>query len=145
MSPAQGTKHDASIAAVAGAIVMISVALALGAGLLGFFLGRDTKHASSTAPAAATTAAAAVDPQVASGAHLFVQFACAQCHGLQGRGGVSAAVPALTTAGAQLTPAQLRRIIDHGLGASSNPTQPYMPVWGAVISDTQVNDLVSYI
>ena len=40
---------------------------------------------------------------------------------------------------------KLRTIIDHGLGESANPTKPYMPVWGAVISDSQVGDLVSYI
>jgi mono/diheme cytochrome c family protein len=74
-----------------------------------------------------------------------VQFACAQCHGPQGRGGVSPVVPSLTRVGDQLTRGQLRHIIDHGLGESSNPKQPYMPVWGAVVSDTQVNDLVSYI
>ena len=38
-----------------------------------------------------------------------------------------------------------RQIIDHGLGESANPTKPYMPVWGAVISNRQVSDLVSYI
>jgi mono/diheme cytochrome c family protein len=58
---------------------------------------------------------------------------------------VSPAVPALTQAGKRLTEAQLRHIIDHGLGESANPKQPYMPVWGAVISNTQVNDLVAYI
>src|SRR5579871_345434 len=137
-------KRDGALDAAMAAIMMISLALALGAGVVGFFLGRDTKHA---APAVATTqpAAVAVDPQVASGAHLFVQFACAQCHGLQGQGGVSPVVPALRTVGARLTAAQLRHIIDHGLGASADPKQPYMPVWGAVMSDTQVNDLVSYI
>ena len=66
------------------------------------------------------------------------QFACSQCHGIGGRGGVSPAVPALTTVAKQLTAAELRSIIDHGLGESSNPTQPYMPVWGGVISNTQV-------
>jgi mono/diheme cytochrome c family protein len=81
---------------------------------------------------------------IASGGHLFVQFGCVQCHGLQGRGGVSPDVPALTGAGS-LTAARLRSIIDHGLGESKNPTKPYMPVWGAVISDRQVTDLVSYI
>jgi cbb3-type cytochrome c oxidase subunit III len=86
-----------------------------------------------------------VDPHVAAGAHIFVQFACAQCHGPQGQGGVSSAVPTLTKVGSQLTAAQLRQIINHGLGESANPTRPYMPVWGAVISDSQVNDLVSYI
>jgi len=123
--------------------VLISVALALGAGFVGFFLGRDTRPAASAT--ATQNVSAAVEPHVAAGAHLFVQFACAQCHGPQGRGGVSPVVPSLTRVGNQLTTGQLRHIIDHGLGESSNPKQPYMPVWGAVVSNTQVNDLVSYI
>ena len=64
---------------------------------------------------------------------------------MQGRGGVDPAVPALKTVGASLTAAQLRHIIDHGLGESANPKQPYMPVWGEVISKTQVANLVSYV
>ena len=39
----------------------------------------------------------------------------------------------------------MSHIIDHGLGESANPTRPYMPVWGAVISTRQVGELVSYI
>jgi mono/diheme cytochrome c family protein len=54
-------------------------------------------------------------------------------------------VPALTNAGKTLTAAQLHSIINHGLGESANPTKPYMPVWGAVISARQVSDLVTYI
>jgi mono/diheme cytochrome c family protein len=138
--------HDWLFGAAMGSIAMISVALAVGAAVVAFFVGRDTKHP-TTSIAGATTQGALVrvDSHVAGGAHLFVQFACAQCHGLQGQGGVSPAVPALTQAGKQLTAAQLRHIINHGLGESANPTQPYMPVWGAVISDTQLNDLVAYI
>ena len=64
---------------------------------------------------------------------------------MQGRGGVSPAVPALTTVSKSLTPAQLRRIINHGLGESANPTKPYMPVWGEVISQRQVSDLIAYL
>ena len=86
-----------------------------------------------------------MNPQVAAGAHDFVQFACVQCHGDHGRGGVSPDVPALTSAAKALTPAELRSIIDHGLGESTNPTKPYMPVWGAVISKTQVSDLIAYL
>src|SRR5436189_1708745 len=82
---------------------------------------------------------------VASGAHIFVQFACAQCHGERGRGGVSPDVPALNQVGKQLTVAQLKQIISHGLGESANPTKPYMPVWGQVISAHQVADLVAYL
>jgi cbb3-type cytochrome c oxidase subunit III len=89
--------------------------------------------------------ATSVSDTVAAGAHDFNQFACAQCHGMQGRGGVSPYVPALTTVGKQLTVRQLKQIIDHGLGESANPTRPYMPVWGQVISAQQVSDLVAYI
>jgi cbb3-type cytochrome c oxidase subunit III len=89
--------------------------------------------------------ATSVSANVAAGAHDFTQFACAQCHGQRGRGGVSADVPALSQVGKQLTVAQLKQIIDHGLGESANPTKPYMPVWGQVISAHQVADLVAYI
>lgn len=84
-------------------------------------------------------------PNVAMGAHLFVQFACSACHGLQGRGGVSPYVPALKPIGKSLTGAQLSSIIKHGLGESANPKRPYMPVWGPVISASQISDLVAYI
>jgi mono/diheme cytochrome c family protein len=47
--------------------------------------------------------------------------------------------------GKSLTVAQLTHIIDHGLGESANPKVPYMPVWGEVISKTQVANLVAYI
>jgi mono/diheme cytochrome c family protein len=130
---------------LAAVVVLLSIGLAFGAAAGGFFLGRETKHAKVSAVATTTESTrAAIDPHVAAGAHDFVVFACAQCHGEQGRGGVSSDVPALTDARA-LTAQQLRSIIDHGLGESANPTKPYMPVWGAVISATQVTDLVSYI
>ena len=89
--------------------------------------------------------ATSVSASVAAGAHDFAQFACAQCHGERGRGGVSTDVPALTVIGKQLTVAQLKHIINHGLGESANPKKPYMPVWGQVISTHQVADLVAYI
>jgi len=89
--------------------------------------------------------ATSVSESVAAGAHDFTQFACAQCHGDRGRGGVSTDVPALSQIGKQLSVAQLKQIIDHGLGESANPTKPYMPVWGQVISAHQVADLVAYI
>ncbi len=137
------SKRDVPADVVSGIIVLLCLGLVFAAGIFGFFLGRDTKH---TRAVGATTVAvvATVDPQVAGGAHLYVQFGCVQCHGMQGRGGVSPDVPALTNAGT-LTATRLRTIINHGLGESKNPTKPYMPVWGAVISDRQVSELVSYI
>lgn len=104
-------------------------------------------HATGQTTTGTTTQAsqATFDPHVAAGAHIFVQFACSQCHGEQGRGGVSPDVPALTTIGKQLQATQLRTIIDHGLGVSKDPTKPYMPVWGQVISTQQVSDLIAYL
>jgi mono/diheme cytochrome c family protein len=138
---------------LAAVYVLLALGIAVAAAAGGFFVGRSTKHAHGTVASPGTTTTAPAQPaastpvgaHVAAGAHDFVGFACAQCHGLQGRGGVSPDVPALTTVGKQLTPAQLSTIINHGLGASANPTKPYMPVWGPVISKTQVDDLVSYI
>jgi mono/diheme cytochrome c family protein len=134
------------------AILAAAVAMAVAGVAVGFAAGHYTAHTTTVTTTAAVatsspaqTSTASVDPSVAAGAHTFVQFACAQCHGDQGRGGVSPDVPALTTVGKTLTVAQLEHIIDHGLGESANPTKPYMPVWGEVISKTQVANLVAYI
>jgi mono/diheme cytochrome c family protein len=124
-----------------------ALALLVAVGLLGWAVGHGTAKTTTVAVAGGSTSTLStqVDPAVAGGAHDFVQFACAQCHGEGGRGGVSPDVPALTQVGKSLTIAQLKSIIDHGLGKSANPTKPYMPVWGAVVSRRQVSDLVAYI
>ena len=117
------------------------VVLLIAAGFIGWAIGNSGKQTT----AQSTTAATSIDPAVASGAHVFVQFACGQCHGPQGKGGVSPDVPTLTTIAPALTAAQLRQIINHGLGVVEDPKKPFMPVWGQVISDTQLNDIVAYI
>src|SRR5882724_4361243 len=91
----------------------------------GYFFGRNTKHA-ATSPATVTAGTAVVDQHVAAGAHVFVQFACSQCHGPQGKGGISPDVPALAKVATGLSAATLRSVIDHGLGEANNPTKPYM-------------------
>ena len=131
--------------AVGGAVALLALAAV---GIVAFAAGRGGEKTTTVTVAGApaqSAQTASVSPAVAAGAHDFVQFACAQCHGEQGRGGVSKFVPALTGAGKTLTPAELRKIIDHGLGVSADPARPYMPVWGEVVSTTQVNDLVAYI
>jgi mono/diheme cytochrome c family protein len=133
---------------IEAAIVLLAVGLAVVAGFAGWGIGhstRATKTVTVGSTGTNTPPAATVDPHVAAGAHVFVQFACAQCHGMQGKGGVSPDVPALTTVGKSLSAARLRTIIDHGLGESANPTKPYMPVWGQVISASQVSDLIAYL
>jgi mono/diheme cytochrome c family protein len=131
-------RHRLGLALAAAALVLVG-------GLIGIAAKATNNKTETVTSATPRVSTAAVDPSVAGGAHDFVQFACAQCHGLQGRGGVSPAVPALTGVSQQLTPPEMRSIINHGLGESSNPTQPYMPVWGAVMSSTQINDLVAYL
>ncbi len=130
------------LAAVA-AVVVAGVAVGFAAGHYSNRTTTVTKTVAAAAPQ--PSPAPAVSSSVAAGAHAFVQFACAQCHGEQGRGGVSPDVPVLATVGKTLTVAALTKIIDHGLGESANPTKPYMPVWGAVISKAQVANLVAYI
>ena len=129
---------------VVGGVVLALVAVAA---LIGFGAGHYTNRTKTVGVVAAgpSGTATTVDPTVAAGAHVFVQFACAQCHGLNGQGGVSPDVPELKSVGKTLTVAQLAHIIDHGLGESANPTKPYMPVWGPVISKRQVGELVAYI
>ena len=135
---------------LAGALIGVGVLLLVGVAAVGWAAGHYTNRTRTTTVTVASsgTSAAgtgAVSSDVAAGAFAFVQFACAQCHGLDGKGGVSPDVPALTNVGKQLTVAQLTSIIDHGLGVSANPTRPYMPIWGAIISKQQVRDLVAYI
>jgi mono/diheme cytochrome c family protein len=116
--------------AAIGAVVVLALGVSAGSG--GTASGGESR-------------ATGVDPQVAMGAHLFVQFACSACHGQQGVGGVSKYVPALKPIGKKLTVKSLTAIITNGLGESENPTKPYMPVWGPVISKSQVADLAAYI
>jgi cbb3-type cytochrome c oxidase subunit III len=123
-------------------IVLVSAIVAAAAA------GCGTKTVTRTVTVVGTVpngGATSVSASVAAGAHDFTQFACAQCHGERGRGGISSDVPALALIGKQLTVTQLKQIINHGLGESANPKKPYMPVWGQVISARQVSDLVAYI
>jgi mono/diheme cytochrome c family protein len=117
------------------------------AAFAGWAVGHSRRHTTTVTVGAPTSvpSSGTIDPHVAAGAHDFVGFACAQCHGPQGRGGVSPDVPDLTNVAKAVTPARLRSIINHGLGESKNPTKPYMPVWGEVISKQQVSDLIAYL
>jgi mono/diheme cytochrome c family protein len=143
-------KPDLPAAVAEAAIVLLALGLAFAAGAAGWVIGNSSGGSSTTVTvsvgaATPTGSSASIDPHVAAGAHVFVQFACVQCHGEQGRGGVSADVPALTGVATSVSSSGLRSIIDHGLGESANPTKPYMPVWGEVISQTQVSELIAYL
>jgi mono/diheme cytochrome c family protein len=131
------------------AIVAAGIALAIAIGVIAYaagHYGEQTKTVTTQGTGSTTPISyPPVSPAVAAGAHTFVQFACVDCHGLGGQGGVDPTVPPLDTIKQSLTVAQLTHIINHGAGVSANPQQPYMPVWGEVLSKTQVSNLVTYI
>lgn len=84
-------ESDGILAALDAIIVMIAVFLALGAGIVGFFIGRDTapSHTSKAAPAAVTTTAAP------PGKAVFATAGCANCHTLQAAGASGSVGPNL--------------------------------------------------
>src|SRR6202162_219147 len=101
-------------AAAEAAIMLLALFLAGIAGVAGFAVGHATRHTHTVTISASGTISVSstpIDPHVAAGAHDFTVFACAQCHGDRGTGGISADVPALTTVAQTLTSAQLRHII----------------------------------
>jgi cbb3-type cytochrome c oxidase subunit III len=136
-------KRESSVATAEAALVLVVLIVVVAAAAIGVYVGRETASSSSGATTTGTTVA--VDPAIAAGAHTFQTFACAQCHGMNGSGGVNPNVPALTEAAKTLSVAQLHTIINKGLGVSSDPKKPFMPVWGPLMSAQQVNDLVAYI
>ena len=127
------------------AVIAAGLALLIAVGAGGWAAGHNSAKTVTVGAGATTAPSGPVDPTVAAGAHTFVQFACGQCHGDQGRGGVSPDVPGLAEVGKSLTAAEFRQIIDHGLGVSSDPKKPFMPVWGPVMSNKQINDLIAYL
>jgi mono/diheme cytochrome c family protein len=151
VEPGSGGRGSSS---ATGTVLLIVAAFAVtivGVGLAAWYGGES--HAGTTTVTAAggasqppaTSTSGPVDPAVAAGAHDFTRFACAQCHGDQGQGGVSPDVPALAGVGKTLTVAQMTDIIEHGLGESANPSKPYMPVWHGIISKQQISDIVAYL
>ena len=141
----KGARNLTDTAVVGIAVAAIAVVISAGI-LTGYVVGYNSR---STAPASAETGRAPaptrVSQRVAFGAHAFVQFACAQCHGMRGAGGVSADVPALQAIAKGLTVRQLSSIIEHGAGVSTSPTKPFMPVWHGIVSKRQISALIAYM
>ncbi|HXD68730.1 MAG TPA: c-type cytochrome [Gaiellales bacterium] len=132
-------------AAIAIVLVIVGVAVTAWLGGRANASGRTATVVRTAGAGGTQTTASNVSPIVAAGAHDYNQFACAQYHGIGGVGGVSADVPALNRLGTAFTVAELRQIIEHGLGESANPTKPYMPVWHGIVSPRQVSELAAYI
>jgi len=92
------------------------------------------------------------------GREVFRKYGCAGCHGPDGRGGVpnpnsktAEQVPALIHVADGYTLPELKARIMNGQReiTALDPKRPapplYMPAWGSVIKDAEVDDLVTYL
>jgi len=94
---------------------------------------------------------------VERGRALFRGAGCFQCHGDEGKGGVSnpnaqgGLVPTLTLVAQGYSDAELRDKIRRGVRvvAKADPAGPaprlFMPAWGRFLSDAQIDDLAVYL
>lgn len=115
-------------------------------------LGCERQSASTPTPEPARTASVppAASPKPQDGAALYRQF-CANCHGLDGKGGGPAAAalpvrPADHTDGAvmgKLSDADVFRVIKDGGQAVGK--SPVMPRWGGILTDAQIQALVAHV
>ena len=118
-----------SIAAAEGAFMMIAIALALGAGALGFYLGRATK---STPKPAATTVAHSPS---AAGKTVFASAGCGGCHTLADAGSGGTVGPNLDQA--HPSTALVVDRVTHGKGG--------MPSFGGQLTKAQIAAVAAYV
>src|SRR5436305_15313436 len=89
------------------ALLGVGIALAVAVGVVAYAAGHYGERTVTVTTQAAGRSTpptyAKVSPQVAAGAHTFVQFGCVGCHGALGRGGLDPAAPALRTVGGRPT------------------------------------------
>jgi cytochrome c oxidase subunit 1 len=124
-------KADRSLVAVEGLIMLVAVALAAGAGVVGFFIGR------STAPphrADATTAAPSTNAN-AAGKAVFASAGCGGCHTLGDAGSHGNVGPNLDQAKPPYTLAVAR--VTHGRRS--------MPAFQGQLSGAQIQAVARYV
>ena len=130
---------DTMLHVAEAAVVMIAVALALGAGALGFYVGRETAPEERTVTvagsggggAAATTAA---EPN-AEGKDVFASAGCGGCHTLKDAGASGAVGPNLDQARPSLAIARLR--VANGKGS--------MPAFKDQLSAEEIRNVAEYV
>jgi cytochrome c6 len=140
-----GAKKKPRAAATAEALfILAALALAIGLGVIGFFLGRDTapKKASSAATptvtspttTAATTTAAATTSAAEAGKAIFVQN-CGSCHTLKNAGTSGAVGPNLDTKKPPL--ARVVRQVTNG--------GKIMPPFKGSLTPAQIQQVAAYV
>jgi cytochrome c oxidase subunit 1 len=127
---AERREHDGLLVAAEGLIMIIALALALGAGAAGFFLGRATAG-SSPAPQAAPAATTAASP----GKALFASSGCGNCHTLKDADASGTVGPNLDQAKPPVSLVVDR--VTNGMGA--------MPPFKGQLGDAQIRSIAQYV
>ena len=121
---------DRVLVGLDAAIVMIAVFLAVGAGLVGFFVGRGTASTDSASPRPATTNAAAPP-----GKAVFASAGCGNCHTLKEAGATGTVGPNLDTAHPSRALVVAR--VTNGKGG--------MPSFKGELSKAQIRELAAFV
>jgi mono/diheme cytochrome c family protein len=106
----------------------------------------------------ASSPAAPLTPELQRGLKIYVEFSCAACHGVGGKGGVhnfnaqsGQAVPPLNHVADGYTKPELIEKIQIGVPIApkldpNGPVPPlHMPGFKEILTDDQLNDLVAYL
>jgi len=131
---------DAALEVAEAAVLLITLALALGAGALGFYIGRETAPektktvVGASGGGAATTGGAAAQPS-AEGKKVFASAGCGGCHTLRDAGSSGTVGPNLDQAKPSLARAQ--ETVTNGRGA--------MPAFKGQLTDDQIRDVAEYV
>ena len=139
------TAGQGNLEVAEAAVLMIALALALGAGALGFYVGRETAPEATTVTAAGgaagggaaggnttTTTSAAPNP---AGKQVFASAGCGGCHTLEDAGSSGSVGPNLDEAHPSLALALQR--VQNGKGS--------MPSFKGQLSATQIRAVAEYV
>jgi len=132
----QREKGDSLLFAVEGLISLIAISLALGAGVVGFFVGRATvgMH-TKTVVAGTTTPAPVLSPAAVRGKRVFASAGCGGCHTLHAAGANGHVGPNLDQVKPPL--ALVVRRVTSGKGA--------MPSFKSQLTTAQIRDVAAFV
>ena len=127
--------RDNVLFAVEGLIALIAIALALGAGVAGFFLGRATAGSNDEPRPAATTSQTTAQPSASPGKQIFASAGCGGCHTLEAADAHGNVGPNLDQRHPPLTLVVDR--VTHGKGG--------MPSFEGRLTNTQIRSVATFV